>query len=429
MSTASQTRANAVPVVVVGCGLAGIAAAAALRSGGRSVVLLEQDTLPSEPLPRRGVPQGHQMHNLMACGQIHMEALLPGFGEQLRAAGAREVAVASGTQVFEFGTTMPSRDLGLRLVCAPRPLIEHVARRLLLDRGGVSIRQGVRARQLLLGSNGSATGVLLDSGSRRERVSASLVVDASGVRAEGMRWLRRAELPVPRVDRKRTSRWYVTAEVRRPASQLAVDRSWMIFPTPPQTRAGIVSPAGTNRWYVSLSGGLGDPPPRSWAEMRAYAETLEAPWIALLLNRGELLGDPRLFRRPFSIWHRYDLRQELVVGLLPVGDAYMCLDPLSGQGMSVAAWHASILAESLGEADHRSWREDLANAYLPRAAEACRAAWTLGEVLAGRRSIAEAQGLGALLERNPELHRRYVGAWHLTEPAAAVDAAFAAASA
>ncbi len=428
MSAASLGGANAVPVVIVGCGLAGIAAAAAIRSGGRSVVLLEQDTLPAEPLPRRGVPQGNQLHNLMACGQAHIEALLPGFGEQLRAAGAREVAVASGTQVFEFGTTMPSRDLGLRLVCAPRPLIEHVARRLLLDRGGVNIRQGVRVRQLLLGSNGSVTGVLIDSGSRRERVGASLVVDASGVRAEGRRWLRHAELPVPRVDRKRTSRWYVTAEVRRPVSQLAVDRSWMVFPTPPQARAGIVSPAGTDRWYVSLSGGPSDPPPRCWAEMRAYAETLEAPWIALLLDRGEPLDDPRLFRRPFSIWHRYDLQERPVVGLLPVGDAYMCLDPLSGQGMSVAAWHASILAESLGEPDRRSWREELGNAYLPRAAEACRAAWTLREVLASRRSIAETQGLGTLLAGDPELHRRYVGAWHLTEPAATVDAVFAAAS-
>jgi 2-polyprenyl-6-methoxyphenol hydroxylase-like FAD-dependent oxidoreductase len=392
------------------------------------VVLLEQDTLPSEPLPRRGVPQGDQLHNLMSCGQVHMEAVLPGFGEHLRAAGAREVAVAGGTQVFEFGTTMPSRDLGLRLVCAPRPLIEHVARQLLLDQGGVRIRQSARARQLLLGPNGSVTGVLVDSGSRRERVGASLVVDASGLRAEGRRWLRRAELPVPRVDRKRTSRWYVSAEVRRPASQLAVDRSWMVFPTPPQTRAGIVSPAGTDRWYVSLSGGHGDPPPRSWAEMRAYAETLEAPWIALLLDCGEPLGDPRLFRRPFSLWHRYDLQEKPLVGLLPVGDAYMCLDPLSGQGMSVAAWHGSILAESLGGQDSRSWREALGNAYLPRAADACRAAWTLGEVLAGRRSIAETQGLGTLLERDPELHRRYVGAWHLIEPAGAVDAAFAAVS-
>jgi 2-polyprenyl-6-methoxyphenol hydroxylase-like FAD-dependent oxidoreductase len=369
------------------------------------------------------------MHNLMTCGQVHIEALLPGFCEQLRAAGGREVAVASGTHVFEFGTTMPSRDLGLRLVCAPRPLIEHVARRLLLDRGGVSIRQGVRARQLLRESNGSVAGVLLSSGSQRERVSASLVVDASGVRAEGRRWLQRAELPVPRVDRKRTSRWYVTGEVRRPASQLAVDQSWMIFPTPPQTRAGIVSPAGTDRWYVSLSGGPDDPPPRSWAEMGAYAETLEASWIALLLDRGEPLGDPRLFRRPLSIWHRYDLQKKPTVGLLPVGDAYMCLDPLSGQGMSVAAWHASILAESLGERDGRSWREELANAYLPRAAKACRAAWTLGEVLVGGRSIAGTQGLGALLEGDPDLHRRYVGAWHLTEPAAAIDAAFSAASA
>lgn len=429
MSPANRSEMEDRPAVVVGCGLAGIAAAAALRRGGRPVLVLEQDALPSKPLPRPGVPQADHLHNLLTRGQIDLEELLPGFGQELRATGAREVPVATETQVFEFGTTMPSRDLGLRLVCAPRPLFEHVARRLLLDGGGVSVRQGVRVRQLELGPDDSVTGVLFDTGAGQERVDASLVVDASGIRTEGRRWLQRAGLPVPRIDRRRTSRWYVTAEVGRPASELAVDRSWMVFPTPPRTRASIVSPAGVDRWFVSVSGGPGDPPPRSRAELRAYAETLEVPWIARLLDRGALLSDPRTFRRPLSTWNRYDLQEEPVLGLLPVGDAFMCLDPLIGQGMSVAAWHASILAEALTGLGPQSSPLELAKAYLPRAAAACHAAWTLGKVLTGGRTSAEARELGALLESDPELHRRYVGAWHLTEPAAAIEAAFVAASA
>ena len=429
MSPANRSDMDECPAVVVGCGLAGIAAAAALRRGGHSVVLLELDTLPSQPLARRGVPQADQLHNLLTRGQVHLEELLPGFREHLRAAGAREVSVATGTRVFEFGITMPTRDLGLRVVCAPRPLIEHVSRQLLLNDGGVSIRQGVQVRQLELSWDGSVAAVVLDTGSHQERVRASLVVDASGIRAEGRRWLQRAVVPAPRVDRRRVSRWYVSAEVKRPASEFAADRSWMVFPTPPHTRAGLISPSGIDRWHVSVSGVSGDPPPRSWADMCMYAETLEVPWIAQLLARGKPLSEPRVFRRPFSTWHRYDLQQEPVVGLLPIGDAFMCLDPLLGQGMSVAAWHASILAGVLVETNRQFSRADLTKAYLSRTAAACHTAWNLGEVPVKKRTRTEMQELGALLDSDPESHRRYVGAWHLIEPAAAIDAAFAAACA
>jgi hypothetical protein len=107
----------------------------------------------------------------------------------------------------------------------------------------------------------------------------------------------------------------------------------------------------------------------------------------------------------------------------------MCLDPLLGQGMSVAAWHASILAGVLVETNRQFSRADLTKAYLSRTAAACHTAWNLGEVPVKKRTRTEMQELGALLDSDPESHRRYVGAWHLIEPAAAIDAAFAAACA
>ena len=47
--------------------------------------------------------------------------------------------------------------------------------------------------------------------------------------------------------------------------------------------------------------------------------------------------------------------------------------------------------------------------------------------MAKQRTRAEMQALGTLLHRDPKLHRMYVGAWHLIEPAETIEAAFAAA--
>ena len=104
----------------------------------------------------------------------------------------------------------------------------------------------------------------------------------------------------------------------------------------------------------------------------------------------------------------------------------MCLDPLLGQGMSVAAWHASILAEALARTNHRSTPADITKSYLSRAATACHAAWELEEVAMEQTSESRMHELGTQLASDIELHRRYVSAWHLTERATVIRDAFAA---
>lgn len=416
--------------VVVGFGIGGIAAAAALRRAGREVLVVERDVLPSGPAARPGVPQGNQLHNLLTRAQMHLERLLPGFGARLREAGAGDASVAVDTEVLELGVRMPRRDLGMRLLSAPRPLIEHVARDVLSDVGGVEVRTGARVGSLLLDAHGGVAGVDVDMGSTRTSVGATLVVDATGARAEGIRWLRACGLPVPSVDAVRVSRWYSSATFERTAGEGARDRFWMIFPKPPGTRGGIVAPVGPDRWYVSLSGCAADAPPRDAAEMCAYARTLDAPWIAQLLAGARALEGPTLFRRPLANWRRYDLLERPLPGLLPLGDSFATLDPLFGQGISVAAWQASALGDALtGEATSASV---LTKAYLSGAASACAAAWELSRFANAQSADKRSRAIAALLRSDAELHRRYVQMWHLVEPVGSfestIDALFPSAA-
>ena len=61
--------------IVIGAGMGGLAAAAALAHSFRRVTVLERDTLRSDPLPRPGAPQSSQVHGLLGGGQ---RALGPG---------------------------------------------------------------------------------------------------------------------------------------------------------------------------------------------------------------------------------------------------------------------------------------------------------------------------------------------------------------
>ncbi len=73
--------------MVVGAGVAGLAAARVLHDRYDQVTVLDRDTLPDEAVPRRGVPQGSQPHILLASGLRELSMLFPGFEEELIAAG------------------------------------------------------------------------------------------------------------------------------------------------------------------------------------------------------------------------------------------------------------------------------------------------------------------------------------------------------
>lgn len=73
---------------MLGGSIAGLLAAAALSPAVDEVVLVGRDDL-TAGAGRRGVPQGTQVHALLAAGQRAMETLLPGIVEEFVAAGGR----------------------------------------------------------------------------------------------------------------------------------------------------------------------------------------------------------------------------------------------------------------------------------------------------------------------------------------------------
>ncbi|HUD05442.1 MAG TPA: FAD-dependent oxidoreductase [Candidatus Saccharimonadales bacterium] len=402
--------------IVIGSGMGGIAAAAALRENCDDVVVLEKDEIPTQPISRRGVPQDEQLHNLLTRSQRHLEELLPGFCEALSQRGAGSATVSTETHVYELGVQMPERDIGLRLMSAWRPVIEYVARGILLDSKNIAF-QGLSRVTGLVASDGKVEGVKLED---NKRLEAPLVIDATGTGSKAHKWFRELGIEEPRVDSLEVNQWYVSMLLNRPADFEDRNSFWLTFPTPLKTRGGLVSPVGTDNWYVSLSGRSQDTPPKSFDEMKQYAATLEESSIAKLLDNAQPLSSPNLFRKARATWRRYDLLADPLSGFLPLGDSIASLNPLFGQGMSVASWQAAELADLLKKHESLTLKE-LTTAYLGRAAVASEAAWSLGDLVNAetRETLTPDywEKLATAIRKDADLHRQYVGVWHLIEPA------------
>src|ERR1700722_8107234 len=113
--------------VVVGGGIGGLAAAGALAPYFREVEVFDRDDLPASPGSRARPPQDRPSHGLLAGGLKALGEIYPGFQADLAGAGAVPLRVAQDVR-FERQDigVLPQRDFGRSILCASRPLIEHV---------------------------------------------------------------------------------------------------------------------------------------------------------------------------------------------------------------------------------------------------------------------------------------------------------------
>ena len=99
--------------VVIGAGMAGLTAAAALADRFDQVVVLERDILSSEPAYRAGTPQARHVHGLLFSGQRALSELFAGFEQDLARAGAVPLRAGLDVRVERAGyDPFPQRDLG-----------------------------------------------------------------------------------------------------------------------------------------------------------------------------------------------------------------------------------------------------------------------------------------------------------------------------
>jgi 2-polyprenyl-6-methoxyphenol hydroxylase-like FAD-dependent oxidoreductase len=364
--------------IVAGGSLAGMLGARAIATHFDTVLVLERDTLPETPAPRRTTPQSHHVHVLLKGGENAIERFLPGFRADIEASGSVRMR---GGRDFLAGSELgfaPRTDAGLELHGQSRWMLEHcVRRRVLADTPNVELETGHTVRALRHdATTHRITGVRVETPKGEDSLDADLVVDATGRGEGGLRWLTALGMPLPEVEEVGVDFGYSSAVV-----ELAADpaRDWKALAIGNLPRVGargaVLLPIEGGRWICSLGGRAGDYPPDRVDDFAAFARSLPQPILAETLERARFVSAAARMIYPANRFRHYERHDALPKRLIPLGDALCSFNPTYGQGMSSAALQAEALYDTLAARERDETLDALLSRFLRRAADVARLPW------------------------------------------------------
>jgi 2-polyprenyl-6-methoxyphenol hydroxylase-like FAD-dependent oxidoreductase len=366
--------------IVIGASMAGMLTARVLAEKFASVIILEKDELPREPVSRAGVPQAKHLHGLLPRGLQILEQFFPGIQAELTSLGAEILHIGEDVAWLTpqgWGVRCKS---GLEGLAFTRDLLDWALRRRLSRFQNVQIRDRANVR-VLLGGTERIEGVSFHTNDENGKGPVStlrgdLVAIATGRNSAVPQWLEAIGLPRPAITQVNAHIGYASRMFRR---QTMTDRPWkaiFIQAAPPgKTRGGILFPVEGNRWLVTLQGGDGDYPPMHDAGFLDFARSLRSNALYEAIKDAESLTPITAYRNTENRLHHYERLSSWPERLIVVGDAACAFNPVYGQGMTTAA----LLAENLRKhlAQHASNLDGLARRFQKSVATINSAPWML----------------------------------------------------
>jgi 2-polyprenyl-6-methoxyphenol hydroxylase-like FAD-dependent oxidoreductase len=341
--------------VVIGAGLAGLAAARVLADHFARVTVVERDRLPAGPAFRKGVPQSRHLHILLAQGLVLLNCLFPGIEHELTSAGAVRVRWLTDVIWLTAGGWGSRFDAGLSLLSCSRDLVDWCIRRCLAATPSVQLREGCEVVGLVGDRLKEAVaGVTLRHRPRvaampeHEDLPADLVIDASGRDSHLPQWLTALGYPRPPETRVDPFLGYASRFYAPPAAFGGDWKVMLIQAKPPRClRGGALFPVEGNRWLVTLSGASGDYPPTDEAGFLLFARSLRSPLLAEAIAGAVPLSPIHGYRRTENRRRHYERLAKWPDRLLVLGEALCAFNPVYAQGMTVGVQAAEVLSDAL----------------------------------------------------------------------------------
>ena len=358
--------------------MAGLLTAQALSRHFHRVTVVDRDSVPGRPVNRPGVPQGEHLHVILPGGQQAIEGLLPGFADELVAAGA--VDIAAPTELLWLSPAgwidrFPARH---RIISATRPLIEWSTRRRVLATPNIVLLDRTAIDSLLPGFDGRrVSGVKLHgTDDNPTALRADLVVDATGRRSRLPAWLDELGFERPAETRIDASLSYASRLYRRPPGARDWKAAFIQAKPPASGRMAAMFEVEDDRVLLTVQGAGGDHPPRDEAGFVDFVRSLRSPVVYETIRDAEPLTSIAGFANTANRRRSYEKLRRWPERLVAVGDSACAFNPVYGQGVSVAALTAVRLDEALERHRGRSL-DGFAPAFRHEVAAAGKAAWMI----------------------------------------------------
>jgi len=343
-------------VLVLGGSIGGLLAAAALSEHFREVVIVDRDELLVEGeaarMPRRGVPQGDQVHHLLLLGRDVIEELVGGVDDALLAEGSRHYDPAADFAQFTSGRWLVRARSDLTITCFRRPVFEWVIRRSVLSLPNVTVHQGM-ALGLTASPDGSRVTGARVKNAPDARIDADLVVDATGRGSRSPLWLEDLGYERPEEAHLRIymgySSFHIELGYELPDGLAGITCS--SSPGAAMPGGAALRPTDNGRFMVIASGVMRQYPPTTMDEMLCFLRSMPTPVLADAVEHGSPLSAISSYQMAGNqrrYWERLERRPE---GFVVLGDAVASFNPVYGQGMTTAAVGARTLRDVVASAD------------------------------------------------------------------------------
>ncbi|PKV82645.1 NAD(P)/FAD-dependent oxidoreductase [Streptomyces sp. TLI_146] len=367
--------------IVLGGSFGGLLAARVLSDHTDDVVVIDTDDL-STSGTGPGAPHRDQLHALLAMGHLRLERWFPGITEETVADGA---LLGQGSQVQFHVDGVRKVDLPeARMLSATRPFLESHLRRRVMALPNVRFLHG-RASGLL-DDGRRITGVRITPVAPAPEhphpdeftLDADLVVDAMGRSSRLGKWLQASGWEAPPLDRMRVDLGYATASFTRgdelPGTVIAHATPGPASNYRPQlSEPGALAAVEDSQWSVVLAGYTdyrpGPDPEQFLARMRRCVAPLRT-----VADVCTMVGEVRPYHFRESTRREFTRLTRFPGGLVALGDSVASVNPIYGQGLTLAALQASSLAVHLASGAHPhapAWD------YFRRARTVVGAAWDL----------------------------------------------------
>lgn len=355
--------------IIAGGSLAGLVTAKALASSFETIEIIESDAEPSIIEPRKGVPQGRHVHGLLKGGADALIALFPDIAQRLSQKGAASADFSKDVKWYINKRYMPRFAGDIPIHFQSRPLLEHCLREAVGELSNVTITYKAKITDYQLDpTTKRIISACIKSGSGDTRTQqADLFIDATGRGSILSGWLLKNNFGEVPVSRTTVDLGYASCFLKLPSDSVRDWSSLLIYPTgPDEVRGCTLVRVENDSWLLTLAGYHNDHPPADQAGFLDFAQNLPRPEVYNAIENAEFLSDISLYKFPSSQHRHYKRLSNFPIGIIPVGDTNISLNPLFGQGMSVAILSAERLGnlvKNMNLEDAKSLR-DLSKAYL-----------------------------------------------------------------